>query len=1124
MRAFRNSSALAALAFALATTPALHAQETTGTIRGDVVSDAGAPVAGATVTITHTPTGTRSTQTTDANGNFNASGLRLGGPFTVVVTAAGFDQADAEVALVKANEPTRVAVSLSPEGQTIVVTGTRRRSVIQIATGPATSLNREDIAGIATINRDIRDLARRDPLVTLDPTNSRAISIAGQNNRFNRITVDGVLFGDPFGLNNGGLASSSGPIPLDAVCEFTVEVAPSDIRNGNFQGGAINTQLCSGSNDITGQGFFTYSDDSLAGDTTRGALVARTFTRKAFGGQLTGPIIKDKLFLAVTYEGQRDTQPTLVGPAGENFSTPLPQVSRAEVDNVRNILRTRYGYDALDVATAVPEKDDKIVAKADLNITEGHRASLLLGYNKGTILAGQTGQATAATTNPSLALQSNNYTQGNENYFGAFELNNEWSDSFSTQTRVTYQDYTRLQVPFAGRAFGQFTVCLDPTNPVYTSPAGTPGGSTVTGSPTSCLQPTAPAGVVAAPNEGQITLGPDISRQTNTLDSQLFNVEFSARIKKNDHDVQILFARNQQDINNNFQQNTSGGFYFDSIADLQAGRVGSLTLNVPVNGDPNSGAAIFDNINWVFGVQDTWDVNDQLTLLYGFRYDLYEANETPAFNANFLARNGFRNNVTLNGRALFQPRLAFNYRANDRLRFSGSAGIIGGGNPNVWVSNSYANTGTSFVQFQAQRTGTGATFNNANPSLPLALTNNTTGGPGIPQAFRDFVTTGALALANVNAIDPSFEIPSQWRFSLRGDYTADLGALGDEWNLGFDAIYSDIRNSTTWTDLRSVTNTVQATLPDGRPRYQQRTGAVDNNADVLLLNSTRGYSYNLVARFNKDFDNGLYLNGSYTFQRAKDVNSGTSSVAISNYGQTAGSDPNQSAYGTSNYQIDNTIKLGAGFSRSFFADAMTRFDMFFESRSGQRFSYTVQDSTTGRSAVFGVTGANNRYLMYVPTSATDPLVTFAAGSIGGVAQTAAQAAALFDQIVTSSKLGEFRGQIAPKNLGRSPRFNKLDLRISQEIPLPYKTKVELFGDIENVLNLIDSDWGSLRQVGFPYYAQVANVTCLTTLTGTVASTVSTPCARYQYNNIRNPAFTSDNVSLWGIRVGARFKF
>ncbi len=1111
MRSFRLGCAL----FALATASAVHAQETTGTIRGQVVDDSGNGVPSATVQIVHTPSGTRSTVTSDASGNFNASGLRLGGPFNVTVVSAGYESATTTVPNLTAATPQRLDVALIVEGQTITVTGTRLRSTIAIATGPATSLDREEIAGIASVNRDIRDLARRDPLVTLDPTNSRAISIAGQNNRFNRITVDGVLFGDPFGLNNGGLASSRGPIPLDAICEFTVEVAPSDIRNGNFQGGAINTQLCSGTNEYHAQGFYTYSSDSLAGDKTKPTPtnltgnVPRDFTTKAFGGQVTGPLIKDRLYIALTYEGQRNSTPTLVGPAGEGFSTALAQVSRAEVDQVRNIIQTRYGYDALNVATAVPEKDDKIVAKVDLNIAEGHRASLLVGYNKGTILAGNSAQSTATTTNPTLALQSNNYQQGDENYFGAFELNNQWSDAFSTQTRITYQDYTRLQVPYAGRDFGQFTVCLDPVNPT--------GGSL-----TNCQQPSGSA----LANEGQVSVGPDASRQTNTLDSTLFNVELSARLKLNGHDLQILAARNQQKINNNFQQNSSGTFYFDSIADLQAGRVGSLTLNVPVNGDPNSGAAIFDNINYVFGMQDTWDINDNLTLLYGFRYDLYESSDRPPVNNFFVARNGFANNQTLNGRALFQPRLAFNFRANERLRFSGSAGIIGGGNPNVWVSNSYANPGTTFVQFQATRTGA-TTFNNADPSVAAALTNNTTGGPGIPQAFRTFVSTNTatLPLANVNAIDPDFKIPSQWRYALRGDYLLNLGDfLGDEWNVGFDAIYSDIRNSTTWTDLRSVVNTVQATLPDGRPRYQQRTGATDSNADVFLTNSTRGYSYNLVARINKEFANGLYGQASYTYQRAKDVNSGTSSVALSNYGQTAGADPNQSAYGTSNYQIDDTIKLGVGYKHSFFGDALTRIDLFFESRAGQRFSYTVQDSTTGRSAVFGVTGVNNRYLAYIPTGPNDPLVTYASGSVSGVAQSAADAATLLDSIISGSSLAKYRGKIAPKNLGQSPRFNKLDLHISQEIPLPFKTKLEVFSDIENVLNLIDRDWGSLRQVGFPYFAQLANVTCLTTLTGTTASTTATPCARYSYNNVRAPGLTSDNVSLYAVRIGARLRF
>lgn len=85
MRHLRLGCAIAALI----APPAVQAQETTSAIRGSVVSDTGAPIVGATVTIIHTPSGTRSVQTTDNTGGFNANGLRIGGPYSVTVVAAG---------------------------------------------------------------------------------------------------------------------------------------------------------------------------------------------------------------------------------------------------------------------------------------------------------------------------------------------------------------------------------------------------------------------------------------------------------------------------------------------------------------------------------------------------------------------------------------------------------------------------------------------------------------------------------------------------------------------------------------------------------------------------------------------------------------------------------------------------------------------------------------------------------------------------------------------------------------------------------------------------------------------------------------------------------------------------
>jgi hypothetical protein len=249
------------------------------------------------------------------------------------------------------------------------------------------------------------------------------------------------------------------------------------------------------------------------------------------------------------------------------------------------------------------------------------------------------------------------------------------------------------------------------------------------------------------------------------------------------------------------------------------------------------------------------------------------------------------------------------------------------------------------------------------------------------------------------------------------------------------------------------------------------------------------------------------------------VNPGTSSVAFSNYDNTVGAlDPNNSAYGTSNYQIDNAYRLRLGYDSEIFGDNVTRFELFFNSRAGQRFSHTFADvGTAGRSAVFGVTGNDGRQLMYVPIVASitaDPLVVY---------DNPATFAAL-QEFIQNGSLNGYQGRIAPKNLGKSPRFNKLDLRISQEVPFFFGGKIELFGDIENVLNLINKDWGSLRQVAFPYRAQIVNVQCLQAGGAPVTNT-GQACAQYRYSNFRDPQLTNfTNISIWQVRLGARIQF
>jgi hypothetical protein len=287
---------------------------------------------------------------------------------------------------------------------------------------------------------------------------------------------------------------------------------------------------------------------------------------------------------------------------------------------------------------------------------------------------------------------------------------------------------------------------------------------------------------------------------------------------------------------------------------------------------------------------------------------------------------------------------------------------------------------------------------------------------------------------------------------------------------------------------------------------------------MLLTNTGFGESWNIVARFDKDFDSGFFVSGSYTFQDVTDQNPGTSSVAFSNYTNTAFTDPNFAAQGIANYQRDHQFRLVAGYDAELFGDNNTRIEFFYNLRSGQRYSHTFNDPTNGRSAVFGVNGRGSRGLLYVPDVSSitaDALVTYDSQATF----------AAFQSFVQNSELNGYQGQIAEKNIGKTPWVHKLDFSVRQEVPFVFGGKLELMADVENVLNMIDKDWGTIQQVGFPYTASLVNVTCLQTVGGAAATTPGQPCAQYRYSSFRAPnEATNINGSLWGVRFGVRVRF
>ena len=1065
-------------------TPAV-AQETTASIRGQVMSN-GHPVPNASVSVTHLPSGTVSRASTDASGNFSAPGLRVGGPYTLVITAKGYESTTVTDAFVQAGEPLQIPVQMvaaAPQQEAIVIT-TARTGAREQSQGPITALNRTQIEGVASVNRDVRDIARRDPFATIDLTNSRTIEIAGNNGRLNRFSVDGAQFSDVFGLNNGGLPTNRGPVPLDAIEQFSVKVAPFDISEGNFQGGSINVILRSGTNRLHGSAFYSFTNQDLTGSKTRDRVLDLTFKSKQYGAFVSGPIIKDRLFFMAAYEKTTETTPFDAG-VGPGFATQVPGITDANITDVTSTANSVYHYDPLGLIQNAVENDEKYVIKLDANVTDNQRASITFIHNNGT---NQFQQNTFTTSPFALGLQSNGYELSEIVDTGVFQLNSHWTDNFSSEFRTTYTEYHRDQTPFGGRNFAQFEVCLDPTS---------------VGSLTSC-------------GGSRLFFGPDISRQSNDLNNENFSVEFKPKLNLGSHSIKGLIGYDRTHTYNLFIQNSLGAVYFDSIDDFRNQKANQIRLGGAVPSlNPADAAANFDTNAVTLGLQDDWNISDALQVSAGVRWDYYFNQDKPPLNPNFQARYGFTNQETFDGRGLLQPRFGFNWKAAPRLIVKGGTGIFGGGTPQVFLSNSFSNTGllTNTVTIARATNSAGCTGTATNLTLAqqqaICATLSGVNGRSFPSALTSFLATNtaSLATAPVNAIDPDLDLASQWRSTLSVNYNANLPVLGDNWLFGADVLYSKIIDAYQWTDIRSVPI---GTLPDGRNRYGPFGGVATTNQDLLMTNSHKGRSLIGVLRFSKAWDWGLRVDGSYTRQDVKDENALTSATAGSLYSNNAFLDPNLAAYGRSIYEIKNSYKFTIDYNHAFFGDYKTRLSIFGDYHSGRPYSITGLDRTSSsqRLAVYGTVGNGGRVLLYVPTAGSDPLVTFDSA--------ASQAA--FDALVTKLNLGKYRGKVVPKNTQTSPHFFKVDLHLSQEIPtFVGGSRIELFADVENFLNLLNKNWSSLRQVSFPYTASIVTVNC--------AATSGNNCTQYQYSRVTDPTLTlSSRQSLYQIRVGARVRF
>ncbi|HYC02367.1 MAG TPA: TonB-dependent receptor [Azospirillaceae bacterium] len=1039
------------------------AQETTSSIRGIIVTPDGADPTGVDIQITHVPSGTTSSAAVNAEGRFSAAGLRVGGPYLMTVTGPGYKTFKIEDVFIQLGQPFFLAVPLEANEaatvEEVVITGERLR---ELTIGVGSQFDSRQIANAASTTRDLKDVIRNDPKVSLDPTNSGAITIAGSNNRFNSLTVDGVKQNDDFGLNAGGYPTQRVPISLDAIDQLSVLTAPYDVEYSGFTGGTVNVVTKSGTNEFHGSAYYYYSDQDLAGDKSgsRSNLLS-DFKDKTYGGSLGGPIIQDTLFFFFNYEKYKSASSVAFGPEGSGAGQTVRGITQAEVDQVTQIAQSVYGYNTLGAPQPAPETDEKYLGKIDWNVTDEHRVSFAYQHAKGNNFVGSSG-------NTQYGFESNSYDRTQKMNSYSLQVFSDWTENLSTELKLGYKEVDSLRPTKAPLDFASIRITDN-------------GGSF-------------------------FVFGPELSSHSNVLKTDTLSSKAKAEYRAGDHTLTAGWERDDYDYYNLFVQRSLGEYRFNSIADFQNRTAAAFIYNSGAGtNNPLDAAAEFSYQVNSFYIQDDWQAVENLTLTAGLRYEYYSSSDKPRLNQNFVNRYGFENTETLDDRDLWLPRLGVNYRVQPGTTLRGGAGLFSALGPAVWVSNNFSNNGVSQVGLNLTRnaqTQNNPLLNNVDPRSSVL----------VPAAGAQLAGTADAA---VNAMDPNFEVPSTWRFSIGMDQVADLGFFGDEWLFSLDAIYSEVKQAITYRDLR-LTRT--GTAPDGRPIYASRADGrpgIGTSSDLLITNTDKGGGLVLSLGAQKSWqteDFGTFdFSGGYAYQDIREVHPLTSSVASSNFEQLPLIDPNDPANADSSYEVRHRFAGNFTWTKAFFGDYNTSFSFFVESREGRPFSYTFRCSSTvnpvGDPACSN--GTRSRQLFYVPAGPADPNVTYAAGLNYEVLRA----------YLERNGLQKYAGQIAPRNGFQNPWVNTIDLHVEQEIPGLFEGHKGVFTfDIKNLGNMIDSDWGRLEQVPFSPNGNAVDVLEARLVNGV-----------YQYSlgsaGLRDPNYSINMpTSVWRVQVGVRYQF
>lgn len=958
---------------------------TTGAFAGKVVDVDGNPVMGAEVVIVHNPTGTKYTTLTKNTGVFNVPSVRVGGPYTVTVSFQGF----------KTETQSGLAVKL---GETKVVNVTLQLATVDAGEVVVTATDHV----INPYRTGAAQNVVQDAIENL-PTISRSLS------DFARLSPQIVSSEETEGaFNVGGRSSRYNNISIDGAQNNDLfGLGGTGTPGGQAEATVISLdavqefQIVMAPYDVR-QGMFTGGGVNIITKTGQNNFFGSFFFQKR-NESLVGDGPNETEF------GEFDESvmaATLGGPVIKNklfFFANFESSKRKIPERYAVIDGSGSGDDWGHMDEVI--RFDNILSS--LGYDSGGYGKVVNERNKTNIFGRLdwnindnhrfTVRHSFLDSDYELLSRSSAYgfTMGNggtvyktESNNTVFQLNSTLGANTFNELMINYQTI-RDNPTYMGEAFPEINVEI-------------PGATLYAGS--------------------------DEYRHINKLNQDLIEITNNVTIFKGDHT--LVFGTHNEIFSfyNAFVQRNFGKYEFDSLDDFEAGNPSYYDRYYSLTSDPNAPAEFKVNQLGLYAM-DEWNVTPTLKLTIGIRADVPLMPDDPDNNPDVLAAFGIPTNHNAGGNILWSPRVGFNFSPNQDLQIRGGLGIFSGRTPYVWISNQYGNTGTLQGRFRDFSPDFFITDPNAQPPT----------------------TAGSPAPGDINLITEDYNFPQVFKTNIAIDKKLPGGFTGT-----FEFVYSKSLNEIKYENINL--QQVGTSAMDGRPLYGPQTSSTrdypdyvhDNFQNVILLtNTSEGYQWTASFQLQKEWGKGNMINAFYTYGESKDLFGGTSSRAVSNWGYniTKG-DPNNPELSWSTHDPGHRIGIAITKKFEFIKNAPTLISIFFNGRSGRRYSTIFYNDVNGD-------GRQND-AAWLPANESDVILTKGTW------------AELDKYISDDPALDKYRGQIVPRNASRDNWYNGLDLKIAQTVPIPGLKghQLELFFTLKNLLNLLDNEQGVYRYINF----------------------------------------------------------